>query len=88
MSFSGRPGNVSSKPCLIALRRIFVVGQKSDVYKYCASSGFEVCARMLFTTFSDCCVPRGTSHITVFSFMVPLIIYFHSSGLTYLVCLV
>ena len=29
---------------------------------------------VLFTTFSDCCVPRGTSHIPVFLFMVPLII--------------
>ena len=36
----------------------------------------SVCARVLFTTISGCCVPRGTSHIPVFLFLVLLIIYF------------
>ena len=51
-----------------------MVGLKSAACKYWASSGFEVCARILGTTFSDCCVPRGTYHIPVFLFLVPLII--------------
>ena len=72
---SVRPDQVSRKPCLIALRRIAAVGQKSAACKYLASSIFEVCARMLFTTFSDCCDPRGTSHIPVFLFLSPLIIF-------------
>ena len=75
MSFSVRPGHVFRKPCLIDSRRLPVVGLKSAACKYLASSGFGVCARMLFTNFSDCCVPRGTYHIPVFFFMVPLIIY-------------
>ena len=29
---------------------------------------------MMFTKYSDCCGPRGNSHIPVFLFMVPLII--------------
>ena len=72
--FSVIPGQVFSKLCLITLRRLALVGLKSAACKYLASSGFEVCARMLFTTFSDCCGPRGTSHIRVFLFLVPLII--------------
>ena len=76
MSFSVRPGQVFRKPCLIYLRRLAVVGMKIAACKYWASSGFEVCAIMLFTTFSDCCGPRGTSHITAFLFLVPLIIFY------------
>ena len=69
-----RPGQVFSKPCVIALRRLSVVGLKIDACKYLASSDFEVCARMLLTTFSDCCGHRGTYQIPVFLFMVPLIV--------------
>ena len=69
-----RPGQVFRKPCLIALRILAIVGLKSAACKYLASSSFEVCARMLLTTFSDFCVPRGTSHIPVLLFLVPLII--------------
>ena len=69
-----KPDQVFRKPCLIALLRLALVGLKSAACKYWASYGFEVCARMLFTTFSDCCGPRGTSHIPVFLFLVPLII--------------
>ena len=76
MSFPVRPDHVFRKPCLIALRRLAVVGMKIAAYKYWASSVFEFCARMLCTTFSDCCVPRSTYHITVCLFLVPLIIYF------------
>ena len=72
--FYARPGQVFRKLCLIALRRLVVVGMKSAACKYWDSSGFEVFAIMLFTTFSDCCVPRGTPQIHVFLFMVPLII--------------
>ena len=72
--FYVRPGQVFRKPCLVALRILAVVGLKSDACKYWDSSGFEVCARMLFTILSDCYVPRGTSHIPAFLFLVPFII--------------
>ena len=68
--FSVIPGHVFRKPCSIALRRLAVVGLKSDTCKYLASSVFDVCYRMLFTTFPDCCGPRGTSHIPFFLFLV------------------
>ena len=71
MSFSVRPGQVFRKPCFIALRRLDVVGLKTAACKYWASSSFEVCVRMLFTTFIDFCGPRGTSHIPVFFILVP-----------------
>ena len=74
ISFSVRPGQVFRKPCLIALSILSVVVLKSATCKYCSSSDFEVCSRMLFTTFSEYCGPRGTSHIHVFLFLVPLII--------------
>ena len=51
MSLSVSPGHVFRKPCLIDLKRLAVVRLKSSAYKYWASSGFEVCARMLFTIF-------------------------------------
>ena len=70
-----RPGHIFRKPCLIALRGLAVVGLKSDACRYWDSSGFEVFDRILFTTFYDWCVPRGTSHIPVFLFLFPLIIY-------------
>ena len=72
ISFSVRPGQVLRKPCLISLRILALVGSKSAACKYCDSSGFEVCARTLFTSFSYCFGPRGTSHIPVFLFLVPL----------------
>ena len=74
MIVSVRPGHVFRKPYLISFRRLAVFGLKSAAYKYRANCGFEVCDRMLFTTFSGCCGPRGTSHITVLFFLVPLII--------------
>ena len=74
ISFSVRYGQIFRKPCLIALRRLAVVGLNISACTYLASSGFEVCYRILFTTFSSCCVSRGTSHIPVFFFLVPLII--------------
>ena len=76
MSFSVRPGHVFRIPCLIALRILAVVGLKISACKYWASSGFEVCARIFSTKFSDFCVPRGNSHIPVLLFLVPLIISF------------
>ena len=60
---------------MVALERLAVVALKSAACKYWASSGSEVFARILFTIFYDCCELRGTFHIPVFLFMVPLIIY-------------
>ena len=74
MSFYVRPSHVFRKPFLIALRRLDIFGLKRAACKYWDSSGFEVCAIMLFTTFFDCCVPRGAPQIPVFLFLVPLII--------------
>ena len=74
ISFYVRPGQVFRKTCLIDLMRLAVVGMKSAACKYLDSSGFEVCARMLSTTFSYCCGPRDTSHSPVFLFLVPFII--------------
>ena len=74
ISFSVRPGHIFRKPCLIALRRIVLVGMKSAACKYLASSGFGICAKMSFTIFSYCCGPRGTSPTPVLLFLVPLII--------------
>ena len=87
-----RPGHVFRKSCLIDLRIIALVGLKSAAHKYWASYDFGFCARMLFTTFSYCCGPRGTFHIPVFLFLVPLLIssplsrmeiYFLSSVMVY-----
>ena len=72
--FSVRPGHVFIKPCLITLRIVAVVGLKSSACEYWASYGFEVSSRILFTTFSDCCGPRGTYHIPVFLCLFTLII--------------
>ena len=74
-SFSVRPGHFFRKLCLVDLKRLPVVGIKSATCKYCAGSGFDLCARILFVTASYFCVSRGTSHITVFLFLVLLIIY-------------
>ena len=74
--FSVRPRHVLRETCLISLRRISVVWIKSAAYKYWDSSGLKICARILFTTFSECFVSRDTSHIPVFLFLVPLIISF------------
>ena len=73
ISFFVRPGQFFRKPCLIVLRRLAVVGMKSAACKYFASSCFETCSIILFTTFSDCYGPRGTYHIPVFLFLIPLI---------------
>ena len=69
-----RLGNVFRKKCFIDSRRLADVGLKSTVCRYCASSGLDVCDIMLFVKAYDCCVYRGTYHITVFLFLVPLII--------------
>ena len=73
--FSVRSSHLFRKTYLIALRRLDVVGLRSAACKYCSSYGFEVCPRMLFTTFSYFCGPRGTSHVPVFLFLVPLVTY-------------
>ena len=72
--FSVRSGQVFRKPCLIALRSIYVVVLNSSAWRYCASSGLVVWARILFASDSYCCVSRGTSHIPVCLFLVPFII--------------
>ena len=76
MSFPVRPDHVFRKPSLVTLRRLAVVGLKSASCKYWTSYGMDICTRMLFTTVSDYCVPRGTYHIPVFLFLVRLITYF------------
>ena len=76
MSFFMRHVQVFRKPFLVALITLAAFGLKSSACKYWASYGCEFCDRMLFTTFSDCCVPRLTYHIPVFLFLIPLIIYF------------
>ena len=57
---SMRPVQVLRKPCLIALRRLDVVGMKSAAWRYCASSGLVVWAIISFPKISDCFVSRGT----------------------------
>ena len=74
ISFSVRPGHLFREPFFIAMRRLVFFGMKSDAYKYCDCSGLYVWSIMLFLTDFYCCVSRVTSHITVFLFMVPLII--------------
>ena len=58
MSFSVRPVHFFRKPCLIALRRLAVVGLKSAACKYWASSGLEVCAIIFYHIFLLFC-PQG-----------------------------
>ena len=70
-----RHDQVFRKPYFIVLWRLAAVRMKSAAWRYCASSGLVVWAIMLFVTTFDCCVFRGTSHITFFLFLVPLIIY-------------
>ena len=74
ISFSVRPDQVFRKPCLVYLRRIYVVGMKISAWRYCASSGFGAWSRILFVTYSCCWVSRVTSHIPVFFVLVPLFI--------------
>ena len=76
MIFSMRPGHVFRKPCLVALRKLAVVGLNSAACKYWDSSSLDICAIMLFTTVCDCWVPKGIFYIPVVLFLVPLIIYF------------
>ena len=80
--------HVFRKPCLVDLGILALFGLKSAAFKYWASSSFEVCARMLFTTFPDCYVPRGTSHITVFYFWWLWWFLLHSYILKFLAFLV
>ena len=74
VDFLVRTGHIFRNPCLVSLVRLSVVELKSAAFKYWDSSVFEVCARILFIIFYDCCGPRGTSHIPVFWFRVPFII--------------
>ena len=74
VSFYVITGQVFREPFFIAMRRLVFFGVKSDAYKYCDCSGLYVWSIMLFLTDFYCCVSRVTSHITVFLFMVPLII--------------
>ena len=74
MSPSVRPGQVLSKPCLIALMRLSVFGMNSAAWRYCASSGLVVWSIILFVAISDCCVSRGTYHIPVCLLPVTFII--------------
>ena len=76
MIFYLRHGQVISKPCLIALSRLDVVGIKSAAWMYCVSSGLVFWSIMLFFTASDCCISRGASTILFCFFLVPFIIYF------------
>ena len=73
--FYVRPSQVLSKPYLIALRRLAVVGLKQNFGGTVLVLVLAVWARMLFSIASDCCVSRGTFHITPCLFMVPFIIY-------------
>ena len=72
VSFSVRPGQVFRKPCLIDLRRIYVVGLKSAAWRYCNRSGLVLWSRILFYVASDYFVSWGTPQISVFLFLVPL----------------
>ena len=72
VSFSVRPGQVFRKPCLIDLRRIYVVGLKSAAWRYCNRSGLVLWSRILFYVASDYFVSWGTPQIPVFLFLVPL----------------
>ena len=74
------PGQFLRKPCLIALRRLGVVGLKSLTWIYCVSSELVVWAKNVCATISDCYVSRGTSHISVCLFLVPFIICFPFFG--------
>ena len=68
MSFYVRTGHVFREHFLISLSRLDVVGLNNYACKYWYISGLDVCARILFTTVSDCWVTRGTSHISVLFF--------------------
>ena len=76
IGFSVRPDHVFSKPCLVALRRLAVVGLNSSACKYFTGSGFYVFDIILFVATSDCWVSMGTSQIPFFLLLVPLIISF------------
>ena len=71
--FSMRPGQVFRKPFFISMRRLAIVGLKSESWMYYAISGLVVWSIILFVTDSDCCVSRGTYQIPVWFFLVPLI---------------
>ena len=68
-------GRVLRKPILIALRMLVVFGLKIVEWKYCASSGLFVWARILFTK-TNYCVSMGTSHVPVCLLPVHFIICF------------
>ena len=84
--FSVRPGQFLSKPCLIALRRLDVVGFNSAAWRYCASSGLVVWDRMVFVAAYDCCVSMVNSTIPFFLSLVTFIISYPFLW-TYVSCL-
>ena len=54
VSFLVRPDHVFSKPCLMSLVIIEVVGINSAEYKYFASYSFDVCDIILFILAAAC----------------------------------
>ena len=86
MIFSMGTFQVFSKPGLISLKKLATVGLKSAAWRYCASYWLVVWYIMLFSTNSDCCVDRGTSHISVCLIIVPFI-FFPFLGLKFLASL-
>ena len=86
--FSLGPVQVFRKLCLIAFRRIAVVGLKSDACKYWDSSGFEVCARMFLPHFLIVVDPGELPTFLYSCFWYLWLFLLHSSGWTFLVCLV
>ena len=64
-----RSGQVLSKLCLIVSMMISIFMLKSEVWRYCGSSGLVVWNIILFTTISDCCVSRGIYLIPICLFL-------------------
>ena len=75
ISFSVRLCHIFRKSCFVALRRLAVVGMKSDACSYYDSSGLDVWAISFFFAASDFCVSRFNYHIPVFLFLMPLFIF-------------
>ena len=75
ISFLVRLGHIFRYPCLMALMILAVVGLNSAACEYCDSSGFDAWPIILLITAAGCWVSRVTSHISVFLFLVPLMIY-------------
>ena len=87
IQFSMRPVQVFRKPCLIALRRLYVLRLKSAAWRYFASSVF-FWDRMLLATASGCCVSRAIHHVNVCLFLVHFFTYCPFFGRKFLARLV